>query len=106
MSKLDDLKQSSLDTAAAAKARISQSYGKAKAATSDAAARGRDHVQHLGEKAGPLVARGKDKAGRARTKLDETAQAQPLTLLAGAVAFGALIGTLIPGRRRRTPPSE
>lgn len=106
MSKLDDLKQSSRETAAAAKARISESYGKAKAATSDVAAKGRERAHQVGEKVAPVVARGKEQAAKARTKLDETADTQPLILLVGAAAVGALIGALMPGRDRRQPPAD
>jgi succinate dehydrogenase/fumarate reductase flavoprotein subunit len=103
MTQFDDLKQSSLDTAAAAKARIAESYGKAKVATSDAAAKGREQAHQLGEKLAPSVARGKKQAAKAGTKLKEVAETQPLALVAGAVALGALLGSLLPKRR---PPEE
>lgn len=105
MSKLDDLKQSSLDTAAAARTRISEGYDKAKTATSEAAARGREQAGQLNEKIAPAVTRGKEQVAKARTRLNETAQTQPLVLLAGATALGALIGSLLPGRRPK-PPTE
>ncbi len=101
MSQFDDLKQSSLDTAAAAKARITETYGKAKAATSDAAAKASEQAHQLSEKVAPVVARGKAEAAKAGTKLKEVAEKQPLTLLAGAVAVGALLGSLLPKRDKR-----
>jgi hypothetical protein len=103
MSQFDDLKQSSRDTAAAAKARITETYGKAKAATSDVAAIGREQAQQLSEKLAPTVARGKEQAAKAGTKLKDVAEKQPLALVAGAVALGALLGSLLPKRR---PPQE
>ena len=96
MSQFDDLKQSSLDTAAAAKARITETYGKAKAGAADAAAKASDQAHQLSEKIAPAVARGKAEAAKAGTKLKEVAEKQPLTLIAGAVAVGALLGSLLP----------
>lgn len=101
MSQFDDLKQSSLDTAAAAKARITETYGKAKAATSDAAAKASEQAHQLSEKVAPVVARGKAEAVKAGTKLKEVAEKQPLTLLAGAAAVGALLGSLLPKGSKR-----
>lgn len=103
MSQFDDLKQSSLDTATAAKARIATSYSKAKVATSDAAAKGRAQAQQLGEKIGPTVTRSKKQAARAGTKLKQVAETQPLALIAAALAVGAALGSLLPKRR---PPEE
>ncbi|NJS14577.1 MAG: hypothetical protein HC788_08185 [Sphingopyxis sp.] len=103
MSQFDDLKQSSRDTAAAAKARIAETYDKAKAATSDAAAKGRAQAQQLGEKLAPTVALGKEQAAKADNKLKDVAEAQPLALVAGAAVLGALLGSLLPKRR---PPEE
>ena len=96
MSQFDDLKQSSLDTAAAAKARITETYGKAKAATTDAATKASEQAHQLGEKIAPAVARGKAEAAKAGSKLKDVAEKQPLTLVAGAVAVGALLGSLLP----------
>ncbi len=101
MSQFDDLKQSSLETAAAAKARITETYGKAKAATTDAAAKASEQAHQLSEKVAPVVARGKAEAAKARSKLKEVAEKQPLTLLAGAAAVGALLGSLLPKASKR-----
>lgn len=101
MSQFDDLKQSSLDTAAAAKARITETYGKAKAATAEVAAKAGEQAHELGEKVAPMVARGKQEAAKAGTKLKEVAEKQPLTLLAGAAAIGALLGSLLPKGGKR-----
>lgn len=100
MSQFDDLKQSSLDTAAAAKARISETYGKAKAGAADAAAKASEQAHQLSDKVAPVVARGKAEAAKAGTKLKEVAEKQPLTLIAGAVAVGALLGSLLPKGKR------
>ena len=103
MSQFDDLVQNSRDTAAAAKARIQESYGKAKTATSDLAAKGREQAHQLSEKVAPAVTRGKEGAAKAGDKLKSIADTQPLTLLAGAAAVGALLGSLLP---KRSKPEE
>jgi ElaB/YqjD/DUF883 family membrane-anchored ribosome-binding protein len=100
MSQFDDLLHSSRETAAAAKARIQTSYGKAKAATGDLAAKGREQTQQLADKVAPVVAQGKEQAAKANSKLKSAAQDQPLTLLAGAAAVGALLGALLPKGRK------
>lgn len=100
MSQFDDLLHNSRETAAAAKARIQSGYDKAKAATEDLAAKGRDQAQQLGAKVAPVVARGKDQAAKANSKLKVAAEQQPLTLLAGAAAVGALLGALLPKGRK------
>lgn len=101
MSQFDDLKQASLDTAAAAKARITETFDKAKAATTDAAAKASEQAHQLSEKVAPVVARGKAEAAKAGTKLKQVAEQQPLTLLAGAAAVGALLGSLLPKGGKR-----
>lgn len=101
MSQFDDLKLSSLDTAAAAKARITETYGKAKAATTDVAAKASEQAHQLGEKIAPAVKRGKQEAAKAGTKFKEVVEKQPLTLIAGAVAVGALLGSLLPKGSKR-----
>lgn len=103
MSQFDDMIQNGRDTAAAAKARMQQGYGDAKIASGDLAAKGRAQAQKLGEKVAPAVERSKAKAAEAQGKLKATAEAQPLTLLVGAVALGAVLGALLP---KRTKPEE
>ena len=103
MSQFDDMLSSSRETAAAAKARIEAGYGRAKAVTSEAAAKGRDEAAKLAEKVAPIVARSKDGAAKAGNTLKTMAEQQPLTLIAGAVAVGALLGTLLPTRH---PPTD
>lgn len=103
MSQFDDMLSSSRETAAAAKARIEAGYGRAKAVTSEAAAKGRDEAAKLVEKVAPIVARSKDGAAKAGNTLKSMAEQQPLTLIAGAVAVGALLGTVLP---RRHPPTD
>jgi hypothetical protein len=49
--------------------------------------------------ASEAYARGKVQAKRANSKLKEVAEKQPLALVAGAVAVGALIGSLLPKGR-------
>lgn len=100
MSQFDDIMQNSRETAAAAKARIQSGYGKAKAAGEDLAAKGRDQAHQLSEKVAPVVARGKEQAAKANSKLQVAAKEQPLTLLAGAAAVGALLGAMLPKGRK------
>lgn len=100
MSQFDDLLHNSRETAAAAKARIQSGYGKAKAGSEDLVAKGRDQAQQLGEKVAPVVARGKAQAAKANSRLKAAAEEQPLTLLAGAVAVGAMLGALLPKGRK------
>lgn len=103
MSQFDDLIDNSRATAAAAKARIQTSYGKAKTATLDVAAKGRDQAGQLGEKVKPVIEKGKAGAAKANNRLKQMAEDQPLTLVAGAVALGALLGSLLP-KGRNDPP--
>lgn len=100
MSQFDDFMQNSRDTAAAAKARIQQGYGKARVATDEFTAKGREQAHQLGETVAPTVARGKAQAAKARDKLSAIAADQPLTLLAGAIAVGALLGAIMPSRSK------
>lgn len=100
MSQFDDLIQNSRDTAAAAKARILHGIDNAKATSSDLAAKGIEQAQQLSEKVAPAVKRGKEQVAKANSKLKAAAEDQPLTLLAGAVAAGALLGALLPKRSK------
>ena len=83
-------------TAEAAKARIQEGYGRARAATSDLAAKGAEQAGVAREVAGEALAKGKAQAKRANSKLKDVAEKQPIALVAGAVAIGALLGALLP----------
>ena len=85
-------------TAEAAKARIQDGYGRARAATEDFAAKAGQQADVAREAAGQALEKGKAQAKRANSKLKDVAQEQPLALVAGAVALGALIGSLLPKR--------
>ncbi|PZQ21773.1 MAG: hypothetical protein DI569_10640 [Sphingopyxis macrogoltabida] len=108
-------------TADAAKARIQEGYGRARTAThdladrtrvatseladrtrvatSELAARGREQADAAREAAGHAYEKGKAQAKRANGKLKTLAEEQPLAVVAGAVAIGALIGSLLPKRK-------
>ncbi|WP_260583459.1 hypothetical protein [Sphingopyxis sp. PET50] len=45
---------------------------------------------------GEALAKGKAQAKRANSKLKDVAEKQPIALVAGAVAIGALLGALLP----------
>ena len=109
-------------TAEAAKARIQDGYGRARAATdelvdrtrattseladrtrvatSELAARGREQAEVARDVAEQAIAKGKVQAKRANSKLKDVAEKQPLALVAGAVAIGALLGSLLPKGRK------
>lgn len=82
-------------TAEAAKARVQEGYGRARAATSDLAAKGREQADIAKHAAENAYAKGKEKASAASSRAREFAADQPLTLLAGALAAGLLVGSLI-----------
>lgn len=83
-------------TAEAAKARIQDGYGRARAATEEFAAKASEQAGVAREAAGEALEKGKAQAKRANSKLKDVAEKQPLTLVAGAVAIGALLGSLLP----------
>ncbi|HZG32242.1 MAG TPA: hypothetical protein VEZ59_03150, partial [Sphingopyxis sp.] len=65
-------------------------------ATSELAAKGREQAGAAREAAGEALEKGKAQAKRANNKLKDVAEKQPLALVAGAVAIGALLGSLLP----------
>lgn len=83
-------------TAGAAKARIQDGYGRARAATEDLAAKASEQAGVAREAAGEVYEKGKAQAKRANSKLKDAAEKQPLALVAGAAAIGALLGSLLP----------
>ena len=87
--------ESARHTAEAAKARVQDGYGRARAATSDLAAKGREQAEAAKHAAGSAYEKSKEKAHVASSRLKEFAEDQPLTLLAGALAAGLLVGALI-----------
>ena len=52
------------------------------------------------EVASEAYEKGKAQARRANSKLKDVAEKQPLALVAGAVAIGALLGSLLPKGRK------
>lgn len=82
-------------TAEAAKARVQEGYGRARAATSELAAKGREQADVAKHAAENAYAKGKEKASVASSRAREFAAEQPLTLLAGALAAGLLVGSLV-----------
>ncbi|MBL0916241.1 MAG: hypothetical protein IBJ13_12255 [Sphingopyxis sp.] len=94
--KATELAENARATAEAAKARIQDGYGRARAATSELAAKGREQADAAREVASEAYAKGKVQAKRANSKLKDVAEKQPLALVAGAVAIGALLGSLLP----------
>lgn len=100
MSQFDDMLQKGQDAAAAAKDRVQASYDSARDAAATTMAKGREQARKAGEKVAPAVARGKAGAAKAGSRLKQVAEEQPLTLIAGAVALGALIGSVLPKGRR------
>lgn len=89
-------------TAEAAKQRLQDGYDRARAATGDLAARGRERAEVAREAAEQALEKGRTQAKRANGKLKSVAEQQPMALLAGAVAIGALFGSLLPKRRAET----
>lgn len=87
--------ESARQTAEAAKARVQDGYGRARAATSDLAAKGREQAEVAKNAAGSAYEKGKEKAHVASSRVKEFAAEQPLTLLAGALAAGLLVGSLV-----------
>ena len=53
-------------------------------------------LRAVAEAAGEADEKGKVQAKRANGKLKKAAEKQPLALVAGAVAIGALLGSLLP----------
>lgn len=99
-------------TADAARARIQEGYGRARTATSELASKGREQAEAAREAAGhafeegkarasDAYAKGKVQAKRANSKLKDIAQEQPMALVAGAAALGALVGSLLPKGGKR-----
>lgn len=89
---------SARQTAEAAKARVQDGYGRAREAGADLAVKGRETAEHAKDAASAAYSKGKEKAKVATSRLQEFADDQPLTLIAGAVAAGLLIGTLFAGK--------
>ena len=83
-------------TAEAAKARIQDGYGRARAATEDFAAKASEQAGVAPETPGVADEKWQVQAKPANRKHKKTPQKQPLTLVAGAVAIGALLGSLLP----------
>lgn len=95
----DRASESARQTADAARARIQDGYGRVRSATGDLAARGREQADHLSRASADALEKGKAKASKANSKLKDVAAEQPMALVAGAVALGALIGSLLPKRK-------
>ena len=101
--KMSEVAQKTADnakaSAEAARLRLQDGYDRARTATSELAAKGREQADAARDAAGEALEKGKAQAKRANSKLKDIAEDQPLTLLAGAAAIGALLGSLIPKRR-------
>lgn len=82
-------------TAEAAKARVQDGYDRARAVTSDLAAKGREQAEVAKHAAGNAYEKSREKAHVATSRARDFAAEQPLTLLAGALAAGLLVGSLI-----------
>lgn len=95
----DRATESARQTAEAARARIQDSYGKARSATEDLAARGKVQADNLTRVGADVLEKSKAQASKANSKLQHVAKEQPMALVAGAVALGALIGSLLPKRK-------
>lgn len=91
--------ESAKAAAEAAKQHLQDGYDRARAATTELAARGREQAEVAREAAEQALEMGKEQAKRANSKLRDVAEQQPLALLAGAVALGALFGSLLPKRK-------
>lgn len=89
---------SARQTAEAAKARVQDSYGRARETGAELAAKGREQASHAKDAAGKALEKSKEQAKVAGGKLKEFADDQPLTLIAGALAAGLVIGSLFGGR--------
>jgi hypothetical protein len=89
--------ESARHTAEAAKARVQDGYGRAREVSADLAAKGREQAGAAKEAASAALVKGKEQAKVAGSRLRDFADEQPLTLVAGALAAGLLIGTLISG---------
>jgi ElaB/YqjD/DUF883 family membrane-anchored ribosome-binding protein len=94
--------ESARHTAEAAKARVQDGYARARTATADIAAKGREQAEVAKHAAGSAYEKSKEKAGVATTRVKDFASEQPLTLIAGALAAGLLIGTLLSGKDDET----
>lgn len=92
--------------AEAAKLRLQDGYDRARSATSELAARGREQADVAREAAEQALEKGKVQAKRAGGKLKSVAEQQPLALLAGAVALGALFGSLLLRRKADAETSD
>lgn len=101
--KVNELAQKTAENATAAaeaaKQRLQDGYDRARTATSDLAALGREQAEVAREAAEQALEKGKTQAKRANGKLKSVAEQQPMALLAGAVAVGALFGSLLPKRK-------
>lgn len=86
------------ETAEAARLRIQQGYGRARETAHDLSVKGREQADHLAQQTARAVEKGKAGAARANDKLRDVAEEQPIALVAGALALGALIGSLLPKR--------
>ena len=95
----DRASESARQAAEAARARIQDGYGRARAATEDLAARGRVQADNLARVSADAIEKGKVQASKANSKLQDVAKKQPMALVAGAAALGALLGSLLPKRK-------
>ncbi|PKP98506.1 MAG: hypothetical protein CVT74_10780 [Alphaproteobacteria bacterium HGW-Alphaproteobacteria-13] len=92
--------------AEAAKQRLQDGYDRARTATSDLAALSREQAEVAREAAEQALEKGKAQAKRANGKLKSMAEQQPMALLAGAVALGALFGSLLPRRKAQEEQAD
>ncbi len=97
--KAEELAESARQTAEAARVRIQDSYGRAREVGGELASKGREQAESLARVSADALEKGKKQATRANSKLKEAAKEQPMALVAGAVALGALLGSLLPKRR-------
>jgi len=92
------------ETAGTAKAKASEAIGVTKAKASDAyeatRAKAGEAYETTKAKAGDAVAATKRGAATASRKAGETVQENPLTVLIGGIALGALAGALLPKTKR------
>lgn len=95
---------SARQTAEAAKLRVQDGYGRARDVTSDLAAdlaaKGREQAGVAKDAANAALAKGRENAKIAGSRFRDFADDQPLTLLAGALAAGLVIGSLFSSRNK------
>lgn len=106
MNKLTDLMRGSRaratetarETADAARTRIETTYGNARAASTEMVAKSREQASAAAEKASAFAERGRDAAEKAGGVAADFTRKNPLSVLFGAVAAGALLGAILPKR--------